>query len=321
MNLNFFPPHVQHIEFFSWTVTGPNWIQRSITQSMREDRKTNTTQIPKYCFPIHLCDGSFNTSTGCMNKYRKIQSASECVQEQTGLTHILFSYVQKRRGEKTKTQIEMRSDQIRSLLRIENRRASATSHIHTQPFTQLLHATLHRNNSFFNWNHWTVAKFKSHSNFRRNACITQKIYLVHTHSHTHLNTHRRAEAQTHGAPMHKQHYKYLYTCFKFSWNRLAHKVQVRKNTAERARANEQMNRISCHVWEAREAIVCRFLLHERKLNWMRKTNSFTLVVFEPISISCAFSAPFCVSCSYISISFRKWVLDWCHYRLCGARVK
>lgn len=49
----------------------------------------------------------------------------------------------------------------------------------THSRTQLLHTTLHRNNSFFNWNHWTVAKFKSHSNCRRNACITQK-YLIHT---------------------------------------------------------------------------------------------------------------------------------------------
>lgn len=77
-----------------------------------------------------------------------------------------------------------------------NPRASVTATAAPPPTTthsrtQLLHATLHRNNSFFNWNHWTVAKFKSHSTVDATPAL------------------RRNTSSTHGTPNARAYYKYI----------------------------------------------------------------------------------------------------------------
>lgn len=89
-----------------------------------------------------------------------------------------------------------------------------------------------------------------------------------------------------------------------------------------------MNSISCHVWKQEKQLSAvptsrkEIKLHEKKRTayahrlrtYTHSQHTFSVSV-STIFISSAFSAPFWFSCSYISISFCKWALDWCHYRL------
>lgn len=199
---------------------------------MRESKDKHNPDT-KHCFPIPMRRFIQHMHTGWMNKYSLSEWASEGTE--TGLTHIFFYVWRKKthRNEKwSNTQQHPHSTYIHTRSRSHN-----FCTLHCTEITAFLIEIIE---PWPNLN--PIQTFDATPALRRNK--------PRAHIHT--------ERDRHGAPMHTQHYKYLYTCFKFSRNRHnTHKVQVRKNTAEREKTTKWTEWFMPCV-KAREAIVCCF---------------------------------------------------------------